>query len=270
VTRRTPVAVGLTLPLLLAAPILAVDGREIIRQAQVRNGLSTWRDRRSRVVMETFEKGAGRRREAEVFEQTSPRGTHRTLFEFSGTTNDLATRLLHVSPRGEPDTYWLWSAAAHRVRRLGGNAGGSAHRDEIFTGTDMSYRDLELIVRIQQWDEDAAPATLEGEEACGEKTCYRVGLTPARPNEFPLTRYRLWYERDDLLLRRVEFYKDADALERISCTDYFASGRFMTPRRCEIEHLKTGVRAVITFEEVAYDTGVPDDVFSPSHLEEGQ
>jgi hypothetical protein len=248
----------------------ARDGREVIAEAQARNGLSTWRDRTSTVVLETFEAGAGRRREAEVVEQTDPHGVHRTRIDFTDSGDDVATRLLHVSPRGEPDTYWLWSPASRRVRRIGGNAGGSAHRDEIFTGTDMSYRELELIVRIQQWDDAAATATLEGEESVGGAACHRILLTPTRPNEFPLTRYRLWYGRDDLLLYQVELYRDDEALERVSCADYFARGRFMTPRRCEIRHLRTGVRAVVTFKEAAYDTGVADEVFSPTHLEESR
>jgi hypothetical protein len=246
------------------------QGWDVIAAARARNGFSTWRDRRTTVVLETFEAGAGRRREAEIVEQTDPHGVHRTRIDFTDTGDDVATRLLHVSPRGEPDTYWVWSPATRRVRRLGGNAGGSAHRDEIFTGTDMSYRDLELIVRIQQWDDTAATATLEGDEALEGRICHRVALAPTCPNEFPLTRYRLWYGRDDLLLYRVELYRDDDALERVSCADYFASGRFMTPRRCEIRHLKTGVRAVVTFREAAYDAGVADEVFSPMHLEESR
>jgi hypothetical protein len=255
---------------LLGEPARALEGREIIAQAQARNGFTTWKDRKASVILETFEAGGGRRREAEVVEQTDPHGAHRTRIDFTDTSDDVATRLLHVSPRGEPDTFWLWSPATRRVRRLGGNAAGSAHRDEIFTGTDMSYRDLELIVRIQQWDEAAATATLEGEEPAGGIPCHRIRLTPTRPNEFPLTRYRLWYGRDDLLLYQVDLYRDDEALERVSCADYFATGRFMTPRRCEIRHLKTGVRAVVTFKEAAYDTGVADEVFSPTHLEEAR
>src|SRR5262249_34666131 len=157
-------------------------GRGVIAAAQARHGLATWKDRTSTVILETFEAEGGRRREATIVEQTDPHGPHRTRIDFADGGETLVTRLLHVAPRGGPDTYWLGSPGSRRVRRVAGNAAGSLPRDEIFTGTDMSYRDLELVVRIQQWDDDAATATLEADEPCGGVSCHRIALAPTRPN----------------------------------------------------------------------------------------
>ena len=135
------------------------------------------------------------------------------------------------------------------------------------TGNDMSYRDLELIVRIQQWDASSASATVEGEEPCGEATCYRIMLAPTHPNEFPCKRYRLWYSRDDLLLRRVDLYDMDDRLvKRVTCRDYFATGAFQTPRTCLIEHVPTNVRSTITVSDITYGVEASDDLFSVTNL----
>jgi len=94
---------------------------------------------------------------------------------------------------------------------------------------------------------------------------------PAQENgEFPCKRYRLWFTRDDRLLRKAELYDPEDRLMKtVACEGYFASGRFMTARSCTIEHPKTHTRSVITVKEVAYDTGLGEDLFTVAHLSEG-
>ena len=83
--------------------------------------------------------------------------------------------------------------------------------------------------------------------------------------------YRLWFTRDDRLLQRAELYDPDDRLMKtITCSSYFASGRYMTARSCEIEHVKTKTRSVITVREVTYDAGLGDDLFTIAHLSEGR
>src|SRR2546430_8598096 len=72
-------------------------------------------------------------------------------------------------------------------------------------GTDLSYRDLELIVRIQQWNDSEATATLEPEAPLDGKPCQVVALAP-KNDEFPYSRYRLWFGSGDFLLWKVEVY----------------------------------------------------------------
>jgi outer membrane lipoprotein-sorting protein len=266
----TRTALSLAPLLLMAAHASALGGAEVIAQAQARNGFSTWHDRRSVVTLENVEEGNGRTSEAEVFEKTDPHGEHHTLITFLSPTDRKGTRLLHVSPHGSRDQWWWWSPATRRVRKLGGTAGG-LQRDEVFVGRDLSYGDLELLVRLQQWSEADATTTLEGDDACGDgQTCYRLAIVPAKGNdEFPCARYRLWFGRDDLLLRQAELYDPADRLMKtIRCEGYFPSGRFMTARSCSITHVN-GTRATITVREVAYDTDLADDLFTIAHLGEG-
>jgi hypothetical protein len=164
----------------------------------------------------------------------------------------------------------MWTLAARRVRKLGGTYPG-LQRDEIFFISDLSYSDLVVLTRIQQWTDAEGTVTLEGEEPCGEASCDRITLVPAQDNgEFPCKRYRLWFTREDRLLRKAELYDPQDRLMKtVVCEGYFASGRFMTARSCTIEHPKTHTRSVITVKEVAYDTGLGEDLFTVAHLSEG-
>jgi len=266
----TRTALSLAVLLITAACASALTGPEVIAHAQARNGFSTWHDRRTVVTLENVEEGSGRTGDAQVYEKTDPHGEHRTLIEFVSPTDRKGTRLLHVSPRGSRDQWWSWLPGTRRVRKLGGTAGG-LQRDEVFVGRDLSYGDLELLVRIQQWSDADATTTLEGEEACGDgQSCYQLMLVPAKGNdEFPCARYRLWFSRDDLLLRRAELYDPDDQLMKtITCEGYFPSGHFMTARSCSVAHVN-GTRATITVREVAYDAGVADDLFTIGHLGDG-
>jgi outer membrane lipoprotein-sorting protein len=127
-------------------------------------------------------------------------------------------------------------------------------------------------VRIQQWPDADGTATLDGEDPCGARICDRVALVPARENgEFPCAGYRLWFSRDDRLLRKAELDDpEGRLMKAITCDDYFASGRFMTARRCVIEHVKTRTRSIITVKEVTYDTGLGEDLFTIARLADGE
>ena len=52
----------------------APTGREVIAEAQARNGFATWRDRRSLITLEGVDGANHSLREAEVYEQTDPHG----------------------------------------------------------------------------------------------------------------------------------------------------------------------------------------------------
>src|SRR5215510_7279441 len=123
--------------------------------------------------MATYANGSLKRsREIDISEQTNPRGEHRTFMSFSSPADVQGTRFLHLSPRGTGDQQWLYAPATRRVRRL-----AESQRDENFFGADLSYRDLELIVRIQQWNDAESTATLEaGTETIDGKTCNVVTL----------------------------------------------------------------------------------------------
>jgi len=248
----------------LAAQAGAMTGREVIDTAQQRNGFSTWHDRTAAATMETFDKGTlARTREIDVTEQTDPRGEHRTFLRFTSPADVQNTRFLHLSPRDDKDQQWLWAPTTRRTRRL-----GDAQRDENFFGTDLSYRDLELLVRIQQWNDSEATATLVGEETVDGHPSRIVELVP-KNHEFPYTKYRLWFGTDDFLLWRVDVYQDDEVLKRVTPKKYEKIGAYQTAVESDIANLPANTKTIFTLRNVHYDGGVPDDVFTVSNLDKG-
>jgi len=262
---RRPLAIALlVVPALAGGPAAAVTGREVIDTAQQRNGFSTWHDRTAAATMETYDKGTlVRTREIDVTEQTDPRGEHRTFLRFTSPADVQNTRFLHLSPRDDKDQQWLWAPTTRRTRRL-----GDAQRDENFFGTDLSYRDLELLVRIQQWNDSEATATLVGEETVDGHPCRVVELVP-KNHEFPYTKYRLWFGTDDYLLWRVDVYQEDEVLKRVTPKKYEKIGPYQTAVESDIANLPANTRTIFTLRNVHYDAGVPEGVFTVSNLDKG-
>jgi outer membrane lipoprotein-sorting protein len=264
---RTSVAVLIAAATCTLAPSArALTGREVIDTAQQKNGLSTWKDRTQAATMESFDKQSlARSRDLDVSEQTDPRGDHRTFMEFTSPSDVKGTRYLHLSPRNEKDQQWLWSPTTRRVRRM-----GDAQRDENFFGTDLSYRDLELLVRIQQWSEAEATASLEADEELDGKPCHVVALEP-RNDEFPYSRYRLWFGTSDYLPWRVDVYdREGRLFKRIKPARYERLQGYATPMEADVANVQYGTHTVYRIRDVRYDTGVSGDVFNVANLSGGR
>lgn len=259
--RRT-LSAALVAVVLATLPAAALTGREVIDSAQRKNGLTNWKDRRLSATMKTYEGDAlVRTREIEVVEQTDPRGEHRTLINFIGPADVQGSEFLHLSPRGERDSQWLWTREMRRARRI-----SEAQQDETFFGTDLSYRDLELMVRIQQWTDAEAAATLEGEETIDGRACHVVALEPKTP-EFHWTRYRLWFGKDDLLPWRLDVHGDGDKIaKRVVMSKYERVQDHATPVEVTVSNVGDDSRTTLSQREIRYDTGVSDDVFTVSAL----
>jgi outer membrane lipoprotein-sorting protein len=253
----------LALIVALVAPAAALTGREVIDQAQQKNGFSTWKDRKGGATMDTYDHGSlVRTREMTITEQTDPRGEHRTFLVFTSPSDVQGTRFLHLSPRGDKDQQWLWTPQTRRTRRL-----GDAQRDENFFGTDLSYRDLEMLVRIQQWNDDEATATLVGEETVDGHPSHVVELKP-KNDEFAYTKYKLWFGKDDLLLWRLDVYEnDETVLKRLEPKDYEKVGNYQTAMQANVANLTADTRTNFKMRDVKYDTGVSDAQFSISSLD---
>ncbi len=199
----------------------------------------------------------------DISEQTDPRGEHRTFIAFTGPADVQGTRFLHLSPRGAADQQWLYAPTTRRVRRL-----GEAQRDENFFGADLSYRDLELLVRIQQWNDAESTATLDKEETIDGHRCHVVTLVP-KNEEFPAYgKYVLWFGTEDALLWRVELFDtDGKLFKRVSPKKYERIAAYATSMESVIETLPNNTRTTFAFRQVKYDAGVGENTFVVSNLD---
>ncbi len=250
-----------------AGSALGLTGREVVDAAQREHKFSTWKNRTLGALMQSYDGDTlARERDIDVAEQTDPRGDHKTFIAFKGPADVQGTLFLHLSPRGKRDEQWLFTPQTRRARRL-----AEAQQEENFFGSDLSYRDLELIVRIQQWTDDEAPATLLPDDAVDGKPCHVVGLVPKDREEFPYARYRLWFGSADRLLWRVDVIGDEGAVvKRVVFKKYERVQDYGTAVEADVANVSAGTHTVFKMRDVKYDGDVPELLFSVANLSKGQ
>ena len=251
----------------LVTDAAALTGRDVIDAAQRAHRFSTWRTRTLQALMQSYDgETLARERDIDVAEQTDPRGDHKTLIAFKGPADVQGTLFLHLSPRGKRDEQWLFTPQTRRARRL-----AEAQQEENFFGSDLSYRDLELIVRIQQWTDAEAKATLLADETVDGKPCHVVELVPVDREEFPYARYRLWFAVADDLLWRVDVHGDDDkVVKRVLFRKYERVQDYGTAVEADVANPSAGTHTRFTMREVKYDADVPETLFTVANLSKGQ
>jgi outer membrane lipoprotein-sorting protein len=146
-------------------------------------------------------------------------------------------------------TVYLYLPAYHNVRRIVGESRGDA-----FLGTDFAMDDLARLA----WHDDYTPALLEADH---------LRLTPREGANAASASVDLWVRPDDGLLVRVEHHDASGAVvRRISFDDFRTVQGHPLAHAITVEDVWRGRTTKAVVSDVAFDTGLSDDVFAVSEL----
>lgn len=265
--------------LLAAAPLAAAEtARQILdRQRALEDGARRWRDRHERVRMEVIDpRREPRLMVVDLFDQKPGGGEQRTMAYFSAPDTVKGTAFLAFTHTGRAGEQWLYLPEARRARRIGGEV-----RKQGFVGTDFSYHDLDLLAQMPSWTERDATSKLRGEATVDGVRCHIIELTPQRA-DIGYQRIVIWLGVDDLVARQVEFFETvptsmfgltAAAVQptrRVRQSDVRPVGKIPVAHRAEVETPSAGTKTIVTFEQVAFDQKLPDDLFTQPAMEWGK
>ena len=255
------------------------SARQILdRQRALDDGERRWSDRHQRLTMEVIAaERSGRVLTVDLFDKKVAGDEQRTMAFFSSPASAKGTAFLAITHPDRPADQWLYLPEFRRARRIGGAA-----RTSGFVGTDFTYHDLDLLAEMPHWTEADAASSLRGEETVDGVPCHVIELAPRRA-DIGYERIMVWLGRDDLVVRRVEFYEQAPSagwlglggggsaqpLRRITQSEVRRVGSIPVPFRAEVQTPAAGTRTVVTFAAVAFDQGLPDDLFTQPALEWG-
>jgi hypothetical protein len=232
-----------TISLLLALPAGADDGTAVLQRvdAVAEQGEDT-----TLVLDVTVHDGRGG--EAQRVLKIWQKGADRRLIKFLQPVRLEGTGLLV----DEHDNLYLYLPAYARVRRVVGSGRGDA-----FMGTDFSMDDL---ARIQFGDEYHAELTAEDGEF------WHLELIPKVPADHGHDHVTMRVRRSDDLFDRVEFVDDGEVVRRITFDDVRHDGVRPIAWWLKVEDLETGRSTVAIVREIAFDTGLEDDLFTTRYL----
>jgi hypothetical protein len=266
---------------LAASPcrVAADTARQILdRQRVLEEGERHWTDRRAEVEMEVHDSQRPARQLAlQLLEQRAPDRTQRMIAYFTAPDAVKGTAFLAVARPGRQADQWLYLPVAKRARRIGGEL-----RNEGFVGTDFTYRDLDLLSALPAWTEADATAVLRTTEVLDDVPCTVVELTPTR-SDVGYALIVVWLGRDDLIARQLELYEaipaagwfglgsrgDRAPARRIRQSDVRVVGQIPVPHRIDVETPSARTTTTVTLRDVAFDSGLPDELFTQPALERG-
>jgi outer membrane lipoprotein-sorting protein len=238
------------------------------RCRQLDDTTRNWKDREQHVRLRLEKKGgAAQQRALAIYERRRPGDEDQSLLFFESPASIKGVGFLSYSHPGRADEQWLYLPALKRTRQI---ATSRSARSESFVGTDLSFHDLDVLQDMTSWSEGDAPSTLLGEETIADVPTYRVEIKPKRADVY-YPRILMWLGKDDLVMRRTEFFQDGpDAVKRVEQTDIRTVDGIPVAHHLEAVTPARGSRTVMEVDEVRFNQGLPDDLFSQRALERGK
>ncbi len=263
--RRGIASVVLVGALCIASVAAAETARDILDRAkQLNDTTRRWDDRHQRMKLVITGRGGERVRELELFERKEGAGEQKSIVFFSAPAEVKGTGFLAFTHRGAPADQWLYLPELQRVRQI-----TARNRNESFVGTDLSYRDLDLLTDMPDWTDADAHATLRGEETVDGVPSYVIEQTPQR-DDIGYKKVVVWLGKDDLVYRRIEFWEDdAAPTKRIGQRDIRNEGTIPVAHDVLVETPAKGTKTAITISDVQLNQKLADDLFTQRALERG-
>src|SRR2546428_710807 len=174
------------------------------------------------------------------------------------------TGFLTFARAGRAPEQWLYLPDLKRVRQI-----ASTMRNESFVGSDLTYRDMNLLAEMPSWSDADATASLRGEETVDGSASHLIELTPKR-EDIGYARILLWLGKEDLTPRKLEIYeRQAEPRKRITQRDVRLVGAIPVAYRTDVETPQTGSPTAGGVNHLQVQHGLKDDPLHPKQLERG-
>lgn len=174
------------------------------------------------------------------------------------------SRDFHDPERG--DDRWLYLPATRKVRRI-----PASDRGDYFLGTDFTYEDIQLELKLPLNDYDFDDAvSVEGEGANALLRISGTVKTEEIGRELGYGGFEALVNGDDWLFREVRFRDTEDEpLKTVTVHDVQQDGDIWTATDIEVVNHQTGHETRFRYLEVSYPDDLPADVFEPAGLRRG-
>ncbi len=160
------------------------------------------------------------------------------------------------------DDQWLYLPALKKVRRI-----SSGKKADYFMGTDFTYNDMG-----DRNIDDYTYKHLGTEEIDGIE-CYHTESTPKNKDVMKKTGYskaEMWVRPDIWVLVKAKFYdKKGRFLKELTTGDIEEINGVWTVKTLKMNNEQKKHSTIFTFSNIAYNTGLDDDIFSQRRLTKG-
>ena len=252
-------AAGL-LTLALAMPVRALAQTPSPEQIVARSQeafLAAGGDMTARITMTLINKaGRERRRDLTMLRKDFEGGDQKYFMYFHEPADVRAMTFMVWTYAGRDDDRWLFVPAIKLVRRIAADDNRSS-----FVGSDFTYED------VSGRDVEADAHRLVRDEPVAGTDCHVIESVPTASATSEYGRKLSWIAKDTWLPLKEEYYDRRDQLARVYTSEEIRTvGGHPTVTRRTMRDVKKEHRTEVVFESVAYDVGLPDDLFTERYL----
>ncbi len=251
--RNVAVATVAAATVVAAAPTARADVADVVRRAN-HAAFYAGDDGRARARM-VITDARGRRRIRQftmLRRDVTDGGDQFYLVVFSRPADVRGTVFLVRKHVGRDDDRWLYLPGLDLVKRI-----AAGDRRTSFVGSHFVYED----VSGRDPSEDTHELVAE------DDTTWVLRNVPREPGSVEFASWRVWVDKRTNLPMRAE-YVDASGTvyRRMEVLEVKTIDGHPTATRMRMSDLRNGGHTVITFRNVAYDVGIPEDVFTERSL----
>lgn len=151
------------------------------------------------------------------------------------------------------DVMYIYLPAFKKTRRI-----ASHIKNNKFAGTDFTYEDMEAKKLSEKW----IPELLKTED-----NHYVLELKPKETTKTDYSKQIIWARTDNFVSTKIEFYDKKGKLCKIMTRDKIEQiNGYWVAKESQMEDLKEKHKTKILLEDVKFDSGLSDDIFTERYL----
>ncbi|MBU2102386.1 MAG: outer membrane lipoprotein-sorting protein [Candidatus Omnitrophota bacterium] len=213
-------------------------------------------DMRAKVMMELINKNGQKRvRELTMLRKDYEEGGNQKYFMYFHKPVEVkdTTFMVYKYPNKDDDR-WIFIPSINLVKQIAANDKYSS-----FVGSDFTYED----VSGRKTDEDTH--VLLRKDKLESRNCFVIESTPRGSSEY--TKMISWIDETNFLPLKEEFYDKQNELYRQFETQETKDiNGILTITKRVMKNIKTGHRTEVIFQEIEYNLGIEDNIFSERYL----
>ncbi len=203
------------------------------------------------------DKGQKRERKLGAFVKKYGEDNSKSILFFESPADVKGTSFL-VWTENKEDKQWLYLPALQRVRQISASGKG-----ESFMGTELTFFDM------GSHDVDDYTFTMLGEESMDGEDCYMIEALPKKAEFY--SKINLWIRKGNFIPARADFYDPKGRYEKQGTfTQVENIQNINTPTHIEMHNVQNNRTTIIELENVVYDTGLKDAMFTERYMKRGK
>ncbi len=234
----------LVVVLLLVGNLLAQNAQEIVAKADA--VVNAPKDQKATMKMVLIDKNGNKKERKAEFLQ---KGNEKRIMRFIAPADQKGIAFLGLPN----DVQYLYMPAFHKVRRIASHV-----KNTKFAGTDFTYDDLSSFEFAKDYN-----AKLISQD---DKS-WILELTPKPGVKKDYGKLKMWVRKDNYYPFKIEYYDKGGNLWKVMERRKIEKiGKYWFSKEMELKDLKEDHKTIMTLENVEFDTGLKDKLFTKRYL----